>query len=74
MASACPNIEPPTTTTSATSSTFTPSRCSRGSCPATSGARHNPVASHDVAIQSMPICTCHVRASEYGTISDSGKP
>ena len=59
-----PVSEPPTTTSSAPNSTFTPSRWKRGSWPETAGAMNSPVASHEVAIQKMASCTCQVRASE----------
>ena len=46
---------------SAQNSTSTPSFCSFGSWPESSGAMYRPVASHAVAIQKMPSCVWIVR-------------
>ena len=64
MAKAWPAIEPATTSTRAASSTLTPKRWNRGSRPVINGTRQRPVASHEVAIQSIPNCTCQVRERE----------
>ena len=67
-------VEPTTTTMSAQNSTSTPSFCSLGSRPDSSGATYNPVASHAVAIQKMPTCVCTVRLTTYGSTCASGMP
>ena len=63
MLSHSPASEPTTTSKSAPNSTLTPSLCPFGSWSLTKGPMNNPAASHAVAIQNSPICTCHVRAT-----------
>ena len=58
-----PASEPATITSSAPNSTFTPSLWNFGSYLETSGPMNNPAASQAVAIQKMPVCTCHVRVT-----------
>lgn len=72
--STLPAREPTTTAIKATNKALTPNRCPCGSMPLTAGAMYKPVASHEVAIQKMPICRCHVRATEYGNHFANGMP
>ena len=51
--------------------TLTPSLCPFGSAPLTAGTMYRPVASHEVAIQKMPICKCQVRATDTAATSQA---